>query len=54
VEARVTATPIALRVRRGLTVLHGLSQISGWDHFHPNAAGPAALAATSYGAGFNW
>jgi lysophospholipase L1-like esterase len=31
-----------------------LSQISGWDYFHPNPAGQAALAQTSYVNGFNW
>jgi lysophospholipase L1-like esterase len=31
-----------------------LSQISGWDYFHPNVAGQAALAAVTYAAGFNW
>jgi lysophospholipase L1-like esterase len=29
-------------------------QVSGWDYFHPNAAGQAALAQVSYAAGFNW
>jgi lysophospholipase L1-like esterase len=31
-----------------------LSQISGWDYFHPNASGQAILASVSYSAGFNW
>lgn len=31
-----------------------LSQVSGWDYFHPNAAGQALLAGISYQAGFNW
>ncbi|GIF62860.1 lipoprotein [Asanoa ishikariensis] len=30
------------------------SQVSGWDYFHPNTAGQAALAQVSYAAGFNW
>jgi lysophospholipase L1-like esterase len=30
------------------------NQVSGWDYFHPNAAGQAALAQVSYAAGFNW
>ncbi|GAA1888450.1 SGNH/GDSL hydrolase family protein [Asanoa iriomotensis] len=30
------------------------SQVSGWDYFHPNASGQAALASVSYAAGFNW
>ncbi|GAC1420912.1 MAG: SGNH/GDSL hydrolase family protein [Actinomycetota bacterium] len=30
------------------------SQVSGWDYFHPNDSGQAALAATSYAAGYNW
>lgn len=30
------------------------SQVSGWDYFHPNAAGQAALAQASYAAGFAW
>ncbi|MEV4622262.1 SGNH/GDSL hydrolase family protein [Asanoa sp. NPDC049573] len=30
------------------------NQVSGWDYFHPNAAGQAALAQASYAAGFNW
>jgi len=29
-------------------------QVSGWDYFHPNAAGQTALAQVSYAAGFNW
>jgi lysophospholipase L1-like esterase len=29
-------------------------QLSGWDYFHPNPSGQAALAATSYAAGFGW
>lgn len=31
-----------------------LSQVSGWDYFHPNAAGQQVLAQISYQAGFNW
>jgi lysophospholipase L1-like esterase len=31
-----------------------LSQVSGWDYFHPNAAGQTMLAAISYQAGYNW
>ena len=31
-----------------------LSQVSGWDYFHPNDSGQAALADVSYRAGFNW
>jgi lysophospholipase L1-like esterase len=31
-----------------------LSQISGWDYFHPNPSGQAALAQVSYTSGFNW
>jgi lysophospholipase L1-like esterase len=31
-----------------------LSQVSGWDYFHPNATGQAVLASVSYAAGFNW
>jgi lysophospholipase L1-like esterase len=31
-----------------------LSQVSGWDYFHPNATGQQALAAVTYAAGFNW
>ena len=31
-----------------------LSQISGWDYFHPNTSGQAILASVSYAAGFNW
>jgi lysophospholipase L1-like esterase len=31
-----------------------LSQISGWDYFHPNTSGQAVLAGVSYAAGFNW
>jgi len=30
------------------------NQVSGWDYFHPNTAGQAALAQVSYAAGFNW
>jgi lysophospholipase L1-like esterase len=29
-------------------------QVSGWDHFHPNAAGQALMARVTYEAGFNW
>jgi lysophospholipase L1-like esterase len=31
-----------------------LSQVSGWDYFHPNTAGQQVLANVSYPAGFNW
>jgi hypothetical protein len=31
-----------------------LSQISGWDYFHPNTSGQAVLAQVSYAAAFNW
>jgi lysophospholipase L1-like esterase len=31
-----------------------LSQISGWDYFHPNASGQAVLASVTYAAGFGW
>ena len=31
-----------------------LSQVSGWDYFHPNTAGQTVLADTSYRAGFGW
>ena len=31
-----------------------LSQLSGWDYFHPNTTGQALLAQASYEAGFNW
>lgn len=31
-----------------------LSQVSGWDYFHPNKNGQNALASASYAAGFNW
>jgi lysophospholipase L1-like esterase len=31
-----------------------LSQVSGWDYFHPNASGQQVLADVSYRAGFNW
>jgi len=31
-----------------------LSQISGWDYFHPNTQGQTVLAATSWAAGFAW
>ncbi|HUR14990.1 MAG TPA: GDSL-type esterase/lipase family protein [Mycobacteriales bacterium] len=30
------------------------SQVSGWDYFHPNKSGQAALASTTYAAGFGW
>lgn len=30
------------------------SQVSGWDYFHPNKSGQAALASTTYSAGFGW
>jgi lysophospholipase L1-like esterase len=31
-----------------------LSQVSGWDYFHPNTAGQQVLASVTYAAGFNW
>lgn len=31
-----------------------LSQVSGWDYFHPNADGQELLAEITYEAGFNW
>jgi lysophospholipase L1-like esterase len=31
-----------------------LSLISGWDYFHPNAAGQQVLAQVTYNAGFAW
>jgi hypothetical protein len=31
-----------------------LSQVSGWDYFHPNQSGQTTLASVTYGAGFNW
>jgi lysophospholipase L1-like esterase len=31
-----------------------LSNVSGWDYFHPNRAGQIRLAEVSYQAGFNW
>jgi lysophospholipase L1-like esterase len=31
-----------------------LSQVSGWDYFHPNTSGQTVLAATSWAAGFRW
>jgi lysophospholipase L1-like esterase len=31
-----------------------LSQVSGWDYFHPNASGQGILAQVSYPAGFAW
>lgn len=31
-----------------------LSQVSGWDYFHPNRAGQQALAQVTYAAGFGW
>ncbi|HZN19128.1 MAG TPA: SGNH/GDSL hydrolase family protein [Micromonosporaceae bacterium] len=31
-----------------------LSQVSGWDYFHPNTAGQAILASVSYANGYNW
>lgn len=31
-----------------------LSQLSGWDYFHPNTAGQQVLASVSYAAGFRW
>lgn len=31
-----------------------LSQVSGWDYFHPNTSGQAILASLSYTNGYNW
>ncbi|MEU5554181.1 hypothetical protein ABZ738_30865 [Micromonospora sp. NPDC047793] len=31
-----------------------LSQLSGWDYFHPNASGQQVLANVSYPVGFAW
>jgi lysophospholipase L1-like esterase len=31
-----------------------LAQVSGWDYFHPNAAGQTLLAEITYEVGFNW
>jgi lysophospholipase L1-like esterase len=31
-----------------------LSQVSGWDYFHPNREGQRVLAQVTYAAGFNW
>jgi lysophospholipase L1-like esterase len=31
-----------------------LSQVSGWDYFHPNTEGQRVLAEVSYNAGFGW
>lgn len=31
-----------------------LSQVSGWDYFHPNTSGQQVLASISYAAGFGW
>ncbi|MEV0271057.1 SGNH/GDSL hydrolase family protein [Hamadaea sp. NPDC050747] len=31
-----------------------LSQVSGWDYFHPNTSGQAVLANVTYAAGFGW
>ncbi|PZF91481.1 SGNH/GDSL hydrolase family protein [Micromonospora deserti] len=31
-----------------------LSQLSGWDYFHPNTSGQQVLASVSYAAGFRW
>ncbi|MCM0676553.1 GDSL-type esterase/lipase family protein [Micromonospora phytophila] len=31
-----------------------LSQLSGWDYFHPNSSGQRVLASVSYAAGFGW
>lgn len=31
-----------------------LSQVSGWDYFHPNTSGQQTLATVTYPAGFNW
>lgn len=30
------------------------SQVTGWDYFHPNDSGQAALATVTYNAGFGW
>lgn len=31
-----------------------LSQVSGWDYFHPNTTGQGVLAGVTYTAGFGW
>jgi hypothetical protein len=31
-----------------------LSQLSGWDYFHPNESGQAVLAEETFAAGFEW
>jgi lysophospholipase L1-like esterase len=31
-----------------------LSQVSGWDYFHPNTSGQAVLAEVTWNAGFTW
>jgi lysophospholipase L1-like esterase len=31
-----------------------LSQVSGWDYFHPNTSGQAVLAEVTWKAGFTW
>jgi lysophospholipase L1-like esterase len=31
-----------------------LSDLSGWDYFHPNTGAQAKLGASTYAAGFNW
>ena len=31
-----------------------LSQVSGWDYFHPNTSGQAVLAEKTWAAGFGW
>ncbi len=31
-----------------------LSQMSGWDYFHPNESGQAVLADVTFAAGFDW
>ncbi|MEV6525685.1 SGNH/GDSL hydrolase family protein [Longispora sp. NPDC051575] len=31
-----------------------ISQVSGWDYFHPNAEGQRVLAQVTYAAGFGW
>jgi lysophospholipase L1-like esterase len=31
-----------------------ISQVSGWDYFHPNRTGQAVLAKVSYEAGYGW
>ena len=31
-----------------------LSQVSGWDYFHPNTAGQAVLAQVTWSASYGW